>query len=49
MSEIISTSVSAAAILSAEETCGFEPKRNDMMSAYGAEEIEVRKGVTLAL
>jgi len=32
MSEIISTSVSAAAIFSVEETCGLLPKRNDISS-----------------
>ena len=31
ISEIISTSVSAAAIFSAEDSCGFPPKRNDML------------------
>ena len=31
MSETISTSVSAAAIFSAEESCGRPPKRNDIL------------------
>ena len=34
MSEIISTSVSAAAIFSAEESCGFPPKRKDILGVY---------------
>lgn len=34
MSETISTSVSAAAIFSDEESWGRPPKRKDMMSCY---------------
>lgn len=35
ISEIISTSCSAAAIFSAEESCGRPPKRKDIVVVYG--------------
>ena len=36
MSEIISTSASAAAIFSADESCGLPPKRNDISENGGS-------------
>ena len=49
MSEMSSTSVSAAAIFSAEDSCGRLPKRNDIVNGLGCSSTSYIDGETCYL